>query len=143
MKVANGILLALNLVAGAAIIWLLSRGPIPPLADEGWSYNDLIAVILTALGVVLSAVTLAVAIVALWSFSTLRRSAGSAAQRTAREQQTEYFKSEDFQLMLRRLISEQKENEEKERARAGVGLEPAVSVEGAGGQDQGDVAWTD
>jgi hypothetical protein len=143
MKFANTFLLSVNLAAAGVIIWLLARGPVPALTAGSWSYADLIAIILTALGVILSAVTLAVAIVAIWSYQNISRSAGSAAQRTARAQQRAYFESEDFQKMLGQLISEQMQNAERDRARRRIDLEPGAGQPNAPDAGNGEEAWAD
>lgn len=70
--------IALLLVLGA---YLGTRGFSQPSA--GWEYKDLVAVLLTAVGVLLAATTLFVGILAIWGYTTIRESAERSANATA------------------------------------------------------------
>lgn len=68
---------------GVAAFYIATRG----LAQnpQGFEYKDLIAIILTALAVVLAAVTLFVALIAIWGYNAIREAAQIAARDAAKD----------------------------------------------------------
>lgn len=81
---ANRLLLLFNVILLALGGWFVATRGISP-APKGWSYQDLITILLTAIAVLLAAVTVFIALAALWGYNTLKESAKSTAETIARE----------------------------------------------------------
>lgn len=80
----NRLALFLNLVLFGLALWFLcTRGL--QTAPKGFSYQDLVTILLTAIAVMLAAVTIFVALVALWGYSALKENAKAAAEKVAKE----------------------------------------------------------
>jgi hypothetical protein len=71
---------SLMLVAG---FFIATRGIAP--ASQGFEYKDLIAIILTVLAVILGAVTLFMALIAIWGYNAIREAAQLAARDAAKD----------------------------------------------------------
>jgi hypothetical protein len=81
---ANRALLVVNIGLVIVVLYFLgTRGLGLPASN--FEYKDLIAIILTALAVILAAVTIFVAGLAIWGYTTIRESAERAAVATAEE----------------------------------------------------------
>jgi len=144
MVMLNRTVLILNMIALGLLLWALGAKYFPPPVPGAWSYADIVAVILTALGVMLSAVTLAVALVAIWGFQTIRRSAGSAALRAAQAEQKKYFESPAFQSLVVSIMQEQRRNDERDMARSRVDVELAGDGDDAAEPEKGEEeTWAD
>ena len=75
LAVANALLLIL------ALYYIGSRGLASP--PTGWEYKDLIAIVLTALAVILAALTIGIGALAIWGYTTIREAAIDAAETKA------------------------------------------------------------
>lgn len=78
----NRLLLAANLVLFAWILSIIARQDVSP-GNSGIVYQDLISILLTALGVILAIVTLFIAGLAIWGYSALRNGAERIANDVA------------------------------------------------------------
>lgn len=79
--------LALNGAFALFLIYFISRGWGSP-GGAPLEYKDFISIILSALAVMLAALTLFVAVAAIWGFAALREEARSSAEQEARETAT-------------------------------------------------------
>lgn len=89
----NRLTLLLNLVLFGLAIWFISTRGLQE-APKGFSYQDLVTILLTAIAVILAAVTIFVALVALWGYTALRENAKAAAEKVARETAEEAARAE-------------------------------------------------
>ncbi|MFZ2287776.1 MAG: hypothetical protein WAV93_12385 [Bacteroidales bacterium] len=79
---ATRIILASNVLLFAFLIWAVAaRGLQPAPAD--WKYQDLVTILLTAVAVILAAVTLFIAILAIWGYTALKDAAEKEARKVA------------------------------------------------------------
>lgn len=84
MAWANKLIFGLNVLVLALGLWFLgTRGLERPPA--GWHYQDLVTILLAAIGVLLAGVTAFVAILALWGYSAVKSEARAAASAVAEE----------------------------------------------------------
>ncbi|ANY20522.1 hypothetical protein A6F68_02014 [Tsuneonella dongtanensis] len=97
--------------AFASVILLGWLGDLTP---NGFSYLDLAAVLLTAVGVLVTVLGVAFAIAAVWGFSELKRSATLAAQEAAVEEVKEQIENGEIRRYLERAISEEINSDEME-----------------------------
>ena len=81
---ANRILLLLNVIALMIAIRYFGLWPLLPNTD-GIEYKDLITIILAALAVILAAVTIFIAVMAVWGYNAIRESAEKAAREVAKD----------------------------------------------------------
>ena len=84
----NRVLLFLNIVLLLGSILYFGTHPLHK-SDDGIEYKDLISIILSVLAVILGALTIFVAVLAIWGYNSIReesfRAAGVAAEATARK----------------------------------------------------------
>jgi len=80
----NRLSIFLNVVLFVLAGWFITTRGLQP-APNGFTYQDLVTVLLTAIAVILAAVTVFVALVALWGYNALKENAKSAAEAAARE----------------------------------------------------------
>ncbi len=89
----NRLTLLLNVVLFGLAFWFISTRGLQA-APQGFSYQDLVTILLTAIAVILAAVTIFVALVALWGYTALKENAKAAAEKVARETAEETAKLE-------------------------------------------------
>lgn len=111
----NGWILPLVLggITGAfsSLILLSWMGDLTP---HGVTYNDLAAVLLTAVGVLVTVLGVAFAIAAVWGFSELKRSAIITAESAALDEVKEQIENGDIRSYLERAIREEVNSEAME-----------------------------
>jgi len=74
----NRLLFLLNLALLAVATWFVgTRGLDAPTG--GWTYQELVATLLTAIGVLLAIVAFFVALLAIWGYNSLKESASTVA----------------------------------------------------------------
>lgn len=78
----NRLLLGLNAVVLLAGLWVVGAFGLQH-DQRGWTYQDLVAVLLTAIGVLLAIVALFVAVLAIWGYSALKEAAAEVAAKKA------------------------------------------------------------
>src|SRR5438045_3935760 len=84
MRFANFVMFAINLLLfGLVGYFVVSHGLAAPPAN--WEYKDLIAIILTALGAILTTLAIVIGLMAIWGYSSIRDAAVRAAQTRAEE----------------------------------------------------------
>lgn len=81
----NRLLLGLNLVVLAGGLWVIGAFGVKHDAG-GWSYQDLVSILLTAIGVLLAIVALFVAFLAIWGYTTLKELAANIARDAAEKE---------------------------------------------------------
>jgi hypothetical protein len=74
----------LNVVLAALLFYLCIRGGLKP-DDPKVEYKDLITIILTAIAVLLAGVTIIIALLAVWGYSSILKTAQEAAEQAARD----------------------------------------------------------
>jgi len=72
----------LNIFLAAVLFYLIIRGGLVP-DPGGIEFKDLITIILTAIAVLLAAVTIFIGVLAVWGYSSIREAATKIAQETA------------------------------------------------------------
>lgn len=65
------------------LFYLCIRSGLLPVPPPGVEYKDLITIILTAVAVLLAAVTVIIALLAFWGYNSIRESAEKVAKETA------------------------------------------------------------
>ncbi|MDP3117973.1 MAG: hypothetical protein Q8N19_12765 [Phenylobacterium sp.] len=88
----NRLLLLVNTVLFGLALWFVCTRGLQS-APQGFSYQDLVTILLTAIAVILAAVTVFVALTALWGYTALKESAKIAAEQVARDIAEETAKS--------------------------------------------------
>lgn len=89
----NRLTLLLNVVLFGIAFWFVCTRGLQS-APQGFSYQDLITILLTAIAVILAAVTIFVALVALWGYTALKENAKAAAEKVARDTAEETARAE-------------------------------------------------
>ena len=89
----NRLALLLNIVLFGFACWFISTRGLQ-VAPQGFSYQELVTILLTAIAVILAAVTIFVALVALWGYTALKENAKAAAEEVARETAEETARTE-------------------------------------------------
>lgn len=84
------------------------------LAPQGVDYIDLAAVLLTAVGVLVTVLGVAFAIAAIWGYTELKRSAVMAAETAALEEVKEQIENGDIRRYLERAINEEINSDQME-----------------------------
>ena len=92
IKWGNRILFSVNILALVVALLYFGWKPLVP-GHENIEYKDLIAIILTALAVLLAAVTLFVAAMAIWGYNSIRQESVRAAVSAAEAEATRVAKN--------------------------------------------------
>lgn len=108
-------LVTICLIAFSAF-YAATRGP---LSADGWSYSDLVTVILTAVTVVLAALGLGIAAIAIWGYDRIERNASDAAVNEARDMIDRHLKSARFVEQVREIVEDLPKSEAFEGVRPG------------------------
>ena len=96
-------LIALLLI-GAHVAWMTWHGLGDPPA--GWTYNDLLTILLTVTIIVMTALGLGIALLAVWGYKNLRDGAIEKAEKAVSDKADSYLKSQAFRDTLDSAINE-------------------------------------
>lgn len=80
----NRLLLVMNIVVLCGGLWVVGAFGLQH-DPSGWTYQDLVSVLLTAIGVLLAIVALFVAVLAIWGYSALKEAAAEVAAKKAEQ----------------------------------------------------------
>jgi len=89
-----------NLAVLAALLFLLSARGASAITPGAWEYKDLIAILLTAVSVIVTFIGFIVAVAAIWGFQTLKAMAEEKAIETSKLGSSAYLKSDEFKADL-------------------------------------------
>jgi len=110
-------LIAISVIAFSAF-YAATRGP---LSAEGWTYPELITVLLTAVTVVLAVLGLGIAVIAIWGYDRIERSASAAAVTAAKSMIESHLRSDEFTGKIREIVEGLPKSEAFEGLKPGEG----------------------
>jgi uncharacterized membrane protein YidH (DUF202 family) len=138
----NRTFLVLNGLLFAALLMLIDAQGASLLRPGDWEYKDLVSVMLTTVGVIVTFIGIIVAVAAIWGYQSITSIAEKKAEETSKAGSDVYLQSAAFQTRLDAVILERMENIRKESVQTELGASVLVS-DASGAPDEGDKQWQD
>jgi hypothetical protein len=131
-----------NLIVFVALLFLLSAKGANVIQPGAWEYKDLIAILLTAVSVIVTFIGFIVAVAAIWGFQTLKGMAEEKAIETSRLGSATYLKSDEFKADLAEQIGVAMQTSAREAVQDAL-ASVIVPADAAPEHQAGDEEWHD
>jgi uncharacterized membrane protein YcjF (UPF0283 family) len=131
-----------NLALLVALLFLLSANGASAIVPGAWEYKDLIAILLTAVSVIITFIGFIVAVAAIWGFQTLKGMAEEKAIETSKLGSSAYLSSDAFKADLAEQIKAAMQTAAREAVQDAL-TSVIVPADVAPEHQVGDEKWQD
>jgi len=138
----NKLFTAINTVLFIAFLILLDSQGAALIKPGDWKYEDLVAVLLTTVGVIVAFIGMIIAIGAIWGYQSIRSIAERKAVEASNEGMNRHLQAEDFLGRVDALIKDRMESVVQAAVQTALG--PTVlPTDPAPPKTEGDTQWQD
>ena len=142
MQHSNWAMIAINSLLFGALLLLLDAQGASLITKGDWEYQDLVAVLLAVVSIMVTFIGIIIAVAAIWGFQTLKSMAEAKAVETSKLGSETFLKSDEFQGTLKSEIQAAIQSSARDAVQDA--LAPLIVKNDDGVEHQGgDEEWVD